>query len=298
MVGEYLLLKPGENMSGEVKKKKILENPLASGIVVPIAVVLVGALVVFGVTKLLSSERSYKDLVREMHTKTLGNRWVAAFELSKLISSSQIPQEDIPWLITNLKEIYGDAKDPRTRQFTVVAAGALRNKTSAELLSSAINDEDEKVRFHALVALGNMPKGSEFSKWPVVVAYLDNKDVGVIQAAALTLATHQVPEAQEPLENLLSHPNKILRYTVASALANYKSEKSVPALKEILFLEPSGDATSSLQPQQVEALKLSLMSSLERNKWPILNEQLSIVAKQDKSLKVAARAEELLKILK
>ena len=285
-------------MSDEVKNKKILESPLASGIVVPIAVVLVGALVVFGVTKLLSSERSYKDLVREMHTKTLGNRWVAAFELSKLISSSQIPKEDVPWLITNLKEIYGDAKDPRTRQFTVVAAGALQNKTSAELLERAINDEDEKVRFHALVALGNMPKGSEFSRWPAVVAYLDNKDVGVVQAAALTLATHTVPEAQEPLESLLSHPNKVLRYTVASGLANYKSVKSIPTLKEILFLKPSGTATSSLQTQQVEALKLSLMNSLERNKWSVLNEEISIVAKQDKSLKVAARAEQLLKILK
>lgn len=285
-------------MSGEVKKKKILENPLASGIVVPIAVVLVGALVVFGVTKLLSSERSYKDLVREMHTKTLGNRWVAAFELSKLISSSQIPQEDIPWLITNLNEIYSNAKDPRTRQFTVVAAGALRNKTAAQLLSRAINDEEEKVRFHALVALGNMPKGSEFSNWPAVVAYLDNKDLGFVQAAALTLATHNVPEAQKPLEGLLSHPNRMLRYTVASGLANFKSEKAVGVLKEILFLKPSGTATSSLQPAQVDALKLSLMNSLERNEWSVLNKELKVVAKQDKSLKVSSRAEQLLKKLK
>jgi HEAT repeat protein len=294
----HVLLQPVIDMSGEVKKKKILENPMASGVIVPIAVVLVGALVVFGVTKLLSSERSYKDLVREMHTKTLGNRWVAAFELSKLISSSQIPKEDIPWLITNLKEIYGDAKDPRTRQFTVVAAGALRNDTSSELLEMAINDEDEKVRFHALVALGNMPKGAKFSRWPAVVAYLDNKDVGVVQAAALTLATHQVPEAQERLENLLSHPNKVLRFTVASGLANYKSEKAIPTLKEILFLKPSSSTTSSFQPQQVEALKLSLMNSLERNEWSVLKKEIAVVAKQDKSLKVAARAEQLLKILK
>lgn len=282
----------------EVKKKKILENPLASSVVVPIAVVLVGALVVFGVTKLLSSERSYKDLVREMHTKTLGNRWVAAFELSKLISSSQIPKEDIPWLITNLKEIYSDAKDPRTRQFAVVAAGALRNKTSAELLAKALNDEDEKVRFHAIVALGNMPRGVEFSAWPAVIAYLDSKDIGVIQAAALTLATHRVPQAKDRLVSFLTHSSRIMRYTAASGLANYKEEKAVPMLKEILFLKPKGESGASLQAGQVEALKLSLLSSLERNQWPILNEELSIVAKQDKSLKVAARAGEVLNLLK
>ena len=89
-----------------------------------------------------------------------------------------------------------------------------------------------------------------------------------------------------------------MSYTVASALANYKEEKAVPTLKEILFLKPKGDGTSSLQAQQVEALKLSLLTSLERNQWPILNDQLSIVAKQDKSLKVSARASEVLKTLK
>ncbi len=286
-------------MSSEnVKKKKILENPVASGIMVPIAVVLVGALVVFGVTKLLSSERSYKDLVREMHTKTFGNRWVAAFELSKLISSSSIPAEDIPWLIENLNEIYADAKDPRTRQFAVVAAGALRNKNSAELIGSALNDSDDKVRFHAIVALGNLPETSTFAQWPAVIAYLDNKDVGMIQAAALALATHRVPEAEEKLEALLSHPNNVLRYTVASALANYKNEKAIPTLKEILLLQPVGNKTSSLNEDQVVALKLSLLTSLKRNQWPILNEQLENVAKQDKSLKVSALAQEVLNLLK
>lgn len=284
--------------SGEVKKKKILENPLASGIVVPIAVVLVGALVVFGVTKLLSSERSYKDLVREMHTKTFGNRWVAAFELSKLISSERIPPEDIPWLVENLSEIYNDAKDARTRQFTVVAAGALRSASSSELLAKALKDPDDKVRFHAIVALGNMPTELEFSAWPEVISYLENKDVGMIQAAALTLATHRREEAEDRLVALLQHPNNVLRYTVASALANYKNEQAIPSLKEILLLKPQGNKTSSLNEDQVVALKLSLLNSLERNQWPVLNEQLLYVAKHDKSLKVTARAQEVLNILK
>ena len=125
-------------MSEEGSKKKLLDNPVASGLVVPIAIVLVGALIVFGVTKLLSTERSYKDLVREMHTKTFGNRWVAAFELSKLISNSRIPKEEIPWLLENLTEIYDESQDPRTRQFTVVAAGALGSPNAAMLFSRGV----------------------------------------------------------------------------------------------------------------------------------------------------------------
>src|SRR5690606_8381485 len=111
--------------SNSTNNKKLLENPLVGSLVVPIAIVLVGALIIFGVTKMLSADRSYKDLVREMHSKTFGNRWIAAYELSKLISSSNIPTEDIPWLVGNLSELYHSAQDNRTRDFIVVALGAL-----------------------------------------------------------------------------------------------------------------------------------------------------------------------------
>lgn len=286
-------------MSTGASKKKLLENPLANGIVVPIAIVLVGAVVVFGVTKLLSTERSYKDLVREMHTKTFGNRWVAAFELSKLISSSQIPQEDIPWLVDNLSEIYDDARDPRTRQFSVVAAGALQTKDSVKILEKAVNDADEKVRFHAVVALGNLPQGVAFSNWSKVLDYLkQEKDIGMTQAAALALATHRIPEAQEDLVKLLGSDNRILRYTVASALVNYKNDKALPVLREVLALKPGKSQGGSLNEDQVVALKLSLLNSIKNNEWSVLREDIQRVANSDKSLKVAESAKDALKTLK
>lgn len=286
-------------MSTGASKKKLLENPIANGIVVPIAIVLVGAVVVFGVTKLLSSERSYKDLVREMHTKTFGNRWVAAFELSKLISSEQIPQEDIPWLIDNLREIYDEAQDPRTRQFTVVAAGALRNNSNLSLLEKAVEDSDEKVRFHAVVSLGNLPDATNFKKWDVITGYLEQtNDIGLSQAAALALATHRVAKAESLLENYLTSENNVLRYTVASGLVNYKNEAALPVLKEVLFLEPSQGQDSHLSEDQVVALKLSLINSIKKNNWTILVSDLERVAKEDKSVKVVASAQDALKTLK
>ncbi len=286
-------------MSTGASKKKLLENPIANGIVVPIAIVLVGAVVVFGVTKLLSAERSYKDLVREMHTKTFGNRWVAAFELSKLISSSQIPQEDIPWLVENLSEIYDDAQDPRTRQFSVVAAGALQTNDSVSLLEKAISDTDDKVRFHALVALGNMPRGVAFTKWNEVLGYLNNsEDIGMMQAATLALATHRVPQAESELVKLLHSENVVLRFTVASALVNYKNEKALPTLTELLKLEPGKAQNGSLNEDQVIALKLSLLNSIKNNEWNVLREEIQRVANSDKSLKVVESAKDVLKTLK
>jgi len=286
-------------MSTGASKKKLLENPIANGVIVPIAIILVGAIVVFGVTKLLSTERSYKDLVREMHTKTFGNRWVAAFELSKLISSSQIPQEEIPWLVDNLSEIYDEAQDPRTRQFSVVAAGALQTSDSVKLLGKAIGDSDEKVRFHAVVALGNLPQSVKFSNWSKVLEYLtQTKDIGMSQAAALALATHRVLEAEPLLVKLLDSDNKILRYTVASALVNYKNEKALPILKQVLILEPGKSGGGSLNEDQVVALKLSLLNSIKNNEWNVLKTVVQRVANTDKSLKVVESAKDVLKRLK
>ena len=81
--------------------KKLLENRYLSNFMVPVAILLVGALIIFGVTKMLSTERTYRDLVREMQSKTFGNRWIAAFELSKLLAAKKIPPDEFPWLILN-----------------------------------------------------------------------------------------------------------------------------------------------------------------------------------------------------
>ena len=46
--------------------KKLLEKSPLSGITVPIAIVLVGALIIFGVTRMLSSGKNHRDLVEEL----------------------------------------------------------------------------------------------------------------------------------------------------------------------------------------------------------------------------------------
>jgi hypothetical protein len=61
--------------------KKILENPFIGSITVPIAIVLVGALVIFGINKMLTTERTYKDLVGELNSKTFGSTcWRTEFD--------------------------------------------------------------------------------------------------------------------------------------------------------------------------------------------------------------------------
>ncbi len=282
-------------------QKKILENPFVGSLVVPIAIVLVGAIIIFGITKMLSSERSYKDLVEEIQSKTFGNKWVAAYELSKQINSSQIPQSDYPWLVSNLTDAYKNSIDPRTRGFIIAALGALRTDLALPTLETGLSDVDLDVKFHAIVSLANMPKGIKFD-WSKVIELLKSDKPILKQASTLALATHMVPEAQAPIKDLLMDPSSVIKYAAATALINYKDDNSIPVLKEILLI-PYPAATARVLPpaldaQQITDLKLSVLSTLQKNNWAAVNDIILEVANKDSNNSVATKAKEVLNLLK
>lgn len=126
--------------------KKILDKSPLSGIAVPIAILLIGAFIIFGVTKMLSSGKNHRDLVEELNSKTFGNRWVAAYELSKYLASSRIPPQDIPWVAENLIQVYEKSEDARTRNFIVLALGTLKHPAIFPTLNKAVDDTDPQVR--------------------------------------------------------------------------------------------------------------------------------------------------------
>lgn len=282
-------------------QKKILENPIVGSLVVPIAIVLVGALIIFGVTKMLSSERSYRDLVDELQSKTFGNKWVAAYELSKQINSSQIPRSEYPWLIQNLSEAYKNSIDARTRGFIIAAVGSLKSEQGLALVQTAFNDTDSEVKFHAIVAIGNMPKGISFD-WKPVIAILNGTDDFLKQAAILSLATHRVPEAQNEIVNLLRDQNPLIKFSAATSLINYKNEVALPVLKEILNLEYPKEGEKILPPaldfQQISDLKLSVLVSLQNNKWNKLNDSVLDMSQKDRNTSLALKAKDVLNMLK
>ncbi len=282
-------------------QKKLLENPFVGSLVVPIAIVLVGALIIFGITKMLSSERSYKDLVEEIQSKTFGNKWVAAYELSKQINSSQIPREDYPWLVNNLSEAYKGSIDPRTRAFIIAALGALKTNLALPILQTALTDTDLDVKFHAVVSLANMEKGIPVD-WSKVIELLHADKPVLQQAAILALATHQVPEAKLPIREHLNDTNLIVRDAAATALIAYKDEAAIPVLKEILLTSyPEAKARvlpPALDAQQITDLKLSVLNTLQKHDWKVLNEIILEVANKDQNNSVATKAKEVLNLLK
>lgn len=283
------------------KQKKILENPFVGSLMVPIAIVLVGALIIFGITKMLSTERSYKDLVNEIQSKTFGNKWVAAYELSKQINSSQIPKEDYPWLIQNLSQAYKDSVEPRSRGFIIAAVGALKSNLAIPLFETSLEDPDLDVKFHTIVSIANMPKGISFD-WKKLISQLNSPEMILRQASVLALATHKVVLAEEKMAELLTDESNLVRYSSAIGLINFKNQKAILVLKELL-LKSYPELNEKINPphldaKQINDLKLSALETLKTENWGELNDAILEVTKRDAHNSVVLKAKEVLNSLK
>jgi hypothetical protein len=287
-----------ENEGTPTPSKKILESSPLSGIAVPIAIVLVGAFIIFGVTKMLSSGKDHRDLIEEMNSKTFGNRWVAAYELSKFLASSKIPKEDLPWVIENLSKVYYESIDARTRNFVVLALGSLNNPLSVNVLNKALEDQDPQVKFNAVVSLGNMAKDVTIDLTKVEALLQQEEDPGLKQVALFTLASHQYPKTEALALPLLNSSEKTLRYAAATVLIGFKNPAAIDTVNEISALGYDNRTPGELNGAQVEGIKTNLLENIEKSKW---NDLLGIVEKMeatDGNVRVQTKAKLVLKVLK
>ena len=281
------------NSKGNIDKKLLESNPVMGSLMVPIAIVLVGALIIFGVTKMLSTESSYKDHVRELQSKAFGNKWIAAYELSKKIGSSQIPPEDIPWLVESLSDVYTNSPDPRTRDFVVVALGGLRTELAFPILELALKDKSSDVRFHTLVALGNMPQGVDFN-WESLKPYFTDSDHAIRQAVVLAVGTHKVEVLESSVVASLRDESVAVRYSAATALVYYKNEAAEGMIKQVLGMKTS----PVFDVNQVTNLKLNILNAIEKMKWKRMITVVQSVVDGGFNPKVTTKAQQVLNELK
>lgn len=288
-----------ERDKAQVTQAKILEGSIFGPLVIPVAIVLIGASIIFGVTKMLSTDQSYKDLVGELKSKAFGNKWVAALELSKVIAAKKIPSEEIPWLLENLEEVFDATIDQRTRDFVIVAAGALRDKRALPLIQKGLADKDGHVQFHAIVALGNLASPLDIN-WEEVIKILESDDHALIQASILALGQHRIEEARIPLQNFLNHASLALRYASATALISFKDQLALPVLSEILQLKAQGTENSKMgfSTEQVFGLKTNILFALQKSDWKALDAELEKMLESEKDLRVLSRLKDVLKKIK
>ncbi|MCY4643954.1 MAG: HEAT repeat domain-containing protein [Bacteriovoracales bacterium] len=284
----------GEELTPSFRKKEPTKSGASSaGPTIPILIVLVGALLIFGVTKMLSSDKDHRDLVGEMKSKRFGNRWIAAFELSKLVLGEGIDPSEIPWLVENLIDVYDTTMDHRTRNFIVITLGHLKHPLGLPLLEKALDDPDPTVVFSAVVAVGNLPEGMGIH-WPKLMALTTSSDEGIRHGACLALSAKRAPGARPFIEARLKDEAVSVRYGAALALIPYRSEKARSIIRDILERE-THDRFDAVKFQQV---RLGVISAIGRNRWIAFSGDLQKLAKRTRDLRIETAAKEALNLLK
>ena len=284
-----------KTMQKPPKKKIFKDNPLLS-IPIALGILSLGALLVFGTAKILTMERTYKDLVREMQSKTFGNKWVSALELSKLIASSSLKDEDIPWLIDNLSALYKTSPDPRTRSFILAAMGALRDPRAGPVLFRGLDDENGHVQFHAIVGIANIDH-IEKADWPKLESFLHHQDTALVHSALLALATHRIESSEIKILEKLSDSERSIRYAAATALITYKNEAAVSTLQEILGLSMDRARELNLDKEKLFGLKINVLNAIQKSRWKALKRELEIFVEREKHLTLISQAKTILEIL-
>lgn len=291
-----------------LKDKIRSESPL-SGITVPLLILVLSVVIIAGVSKMLSHDKGYVTLVDELRDKTFGNRWVAAFELSKYLASSQIPKEDIPWLEEQLLDIYMKSEsDPRTRNFLVLAAGSLRGEKSLELLTLAFQSKDNDLLFNALTSLSKWDVLPDSFQWQNVLSLAQsqtNTDEALQHTSLVVLTKHMRSEVVPHLiENLSKSSSQNIRDVSAIALIHFNNWEGMSRIKELMILPY--ETTEQAKPNQslfVEANKLNIIQALQvliKRKVAIPSEMVSVLReteKNDSNIQVKTRAKEILLML-
>lgn len=279
-------------MATNSKTPKALKSGNGSNFVIPLAIVLIGSLIIFGITKMLQNDRGYKDLVRDLHSKTFGNRWVAAFELSKVISSKSVKQEDIPWLIENLDDLYESAVDTRTKNFIIVALGSLGDDRGVSTIQKGLSEEDPATKFHAVVAISSIKNAASID-FSLIEPLLGSADEGLKQAAILSLSTHAHSPSRAKIVSLLNDQSISVRYAAATGLIYFKAPECVGIVKDILNIH-STDPHPKFSTDKIYALKINILNALSNSGWTEFDTYLQQIVDSEKNLKIVSAIKELL----
>jgi hypothetical protein len=136
-------------------------------------------------------------------------------------------------------------------------------------------------------------------EWDKVIALFEqNDDLGLKQAALLTLATHKREEAVPFARSLIQSNEASLRYAAAMVLIYAKQNEAKPALEEILNLRYDVVAPNALNGQQVESLKLNALDAIEKSEWVDVLNLVQRTEAEDSNVRVSTKAKQVLNLLK
>jgi HEAT repeat protein len=217
----------------------------------PLLIVLVcaGIYALFGLVVL--DEKSPSDFLREIRTGSAGERWQAAFELSRWFASSPEATKD-PAFARDLVELFRSSRheDPRVRRYLALALGRLGDARGVEPLVEALEDEDGETRLYAAWSLGALKDPAAI---PGLVASLGSDDPGMVKMTAYALGAIGDPAAAPALAPLLGNPAAEVRWNAALALAQIGDAAGLSVLLDMTDADALGRVDGITERQKIDA---------------------------------------------
>ncbi len=126
-----------------------------------IGIPLILSIIGYGSVKLFSglftTEQSYKRCLNDLSSVHFGNKWVAAFELSKIFP--HIKKEEYLDLFYQISHL--NIQDERTLVFLIMTVAQLELEESREYLESFLDSKNPEMRMYALYGLTKLPLKNE-----------------------------------------------------------------------------------------------------------------------------------------
>jgi len=260
--------------------------------VVPAAIVVL-CVAVFLLFGLVASEgRTAADYLKEIRQGSANQRWQAAYELSRVLSTDaeKHRREGVGREIAALLQ---DPKttDPVVRRYLVLALEAVADPETAPAIEGSLGDADAEVRLYAARALGRIASpGSTAALLPL----LANEDPGLRKIALYSLGKIGDRSAAGAIRPRLEDPVEDVRWNAALTLALLGDPSGAPVLRKMLDATYLDTIDGITEEQKLEA-RVNALQAVYKLRDPALRELVEKISRNDPSLHVRDIA---LKVLK
>ena len=256
---------------------------LSQFFIVPSLIVLlcVGVFLMFG---LITSEgKDEGEYLQEIRRGRGSERWLAAFELSRLLAQRQAEVDPalVAEVVALLKE--ENAGDPKVRVYLIAALEGLHHPDATAALIEALADADPSVRLQAAKALGAY-EGLSAAVAPLA-ALLTDEDPAIRKVAIHALGRTKDPAAIPHLQPRLEDGVQDVRWNAALALAVIGDPSGRVVIGEMLDRKKLDAIEGISEGQKISAL-INGTQAAYLLKDPSLLEAVGRLTKEDPSLRV------------
>ena len=287
--------RPASEQHDEDEPEQGFMRELSQFFIVPslIVVLCVGVFLMFGLVT--SEDKTAREFLQEIRTGRGNERWLAAFELSRLISQQpQLGADD-----RLVQEIIGiirneGAEEPQVRKYLVIALEHLGNRGAGPVILELLDDPDPEVRLHATRAMGVLePVPGAVGPLSRLLA---DEDPAIRKVAIYALGQTRDPEAIPVLLPRLEDPLEDIRWNAALALAVLGDGSGRPVIVEMLDREHLDAISGITEEQKIRAL-INGVQAVYLLRETSLVEEVRELSSNDPSLKVREIAIKVLKEL-